>query len=103
MGASETDGGWVGISLKATDARRSTPETDGVQFRLCSPSSDFDPTSHADFGAATPPGRGRWHAPSSRHLRALLSVCEGCSFGGLGCCSCRVCVWGVLFSVGACV
>jgi len=39
-----------------------------------------------------PPGRGRWHAPSSRHLRALLSVCGGCSFGGLGCCSCRVCV-----------
>jgi len=30
-----------------------------------------------------PPGRGRWHAPSSRHLRALLSVCGGCSFGGL--------------------
>ena len=23
---------------------------------------------------------------------ALLSVCGGCSFGGLGCCSCRVCV-----------
>ena len=21
------------------------------------------------------------------------SVCGGCSFGGLGCCSCRVCVW----------
>jgi len=33
-----------------------------------------------------------WHAPSSRHLRAFLSVCGGCSFGGLGCCSCRVCV-----------
>jgi len=29
---------------------------------------------------------------SSRHLRALLSVCGTCSFGGLGCCSCRVCV-----------
>jgi len=39
-----------------------------------------------------PPGRGRWHAPSSRHLRALLSVCRRCSFGGLGCCSRRVCV-----------
>ena len=36
--------------------------------------------------------RGRWHAPSSRHLRALLSVCGRCSFKGLGCCSCRVCV-----------
>jgi len=36
--------------------------------------------------------RGRWHAPSSRHLRALLSVCGGCSFGGLGCCSFRVCL-----------
>jgi len=36
------------------------------------------------------PGRGRWHAPSSRHLRALLSVCGRCSFGGLGCCPCRV-------------
>ena len=34
----------------------------------------------------------RWYAPSSRHLRALLSVCGKCSFGGLGCCSCRVCV-----------
>jgi len=32
------------------------------------------------------------HAPSSRHLRALLGVCGRCSFGGLGCCSCRVCV-----------
>jgi len=32
------------------------------------------------------------HAPSSRHLRALLSVCGGCSLGGLGRCSCRVCV-----------
>ena len=52
-----------------------------------------------------PPGRGRWHAPSSRHYRALLSVCGRCSFGGLGCCSCRVCVSvsGVLFSVGVCV
>jgi len=30
--------------------------------------------------------------PSSRHLRALLSDCGRCSFGGLGCCSCRVCV-----------
>jgi len=38
-----------------------------------------------------PPGRGRWHAPSSRHLRALLSVCGRCSSEGLGCCSCRVC------------
>ena len=26
------------------------------------------------------------------HLRALLNVCGRCSFGGLGCCSCRVCV-----------
>ena len=37
-----------------------------------------------------PPGRGSWHAPSSCHLRALLSVCGRCSLGGLGCCSCRV-------------
>jgi len=41
-----------------------------------------------------------WHAPSSRHLRALLSVCAGCSFGGLGWCSCRVCV---CFGVGGVV
>jgi len=43
--------------------------------------------------------------PSSRHLRALLSVCGRCSFGGLGCCSCCVCVSvsGVLFSVSLCV
>jgi len=27
---------------------------------------------------------------TSRHLRALLSVCGRCSFGGSGCCSCRV-------------
>ena len=27
---------------------------------------------------------------SSRQLQALSSVCGGCSFGGLGCCSCRV-------------
>jgi len=33
---------------------------------------------------------GRWHAPSSRHLRAVLSVCGRCSVGHLGCCSCRV-------------
>jgi len=41
---------------------------------------------------------------SSRQLRALLSVCGGCSFGGLGCCSCRVRVSmsGVLFSVCVC-
>jgi len=32
----------------------------------------------------------RWDAPSSRHFRALLSVCGRCSFGGLGCCSSRV-------------
>ena len=32
------------------------------------------------------------HGESSRHLRALLSVCGGHSFGGLRCCSCRVCV-----------
>jgi len=42
---------------------------------------------------------------TQRHLRALLSVCGGCSFGGVGCYSCRVCVSvsGVLFSVGVCV
>jgi len=44
---------------------------------------------------------------SSRHLRALLSVCGGCSFGGLGCCSCRVCVcvcrWCFSLSVCVCV
>jgi len=47
-----------------------------------------------------------WHAPSPRHLRALLSVCGGCSFGGLGfvlvVCVC-VSVSGVLFSVDVCV
>jgi len=36
------------------------------------------------------PGRGRWHAPSSRQLRALFSVCGRYSCGSLGCCSCRV-------------
>jgi len=36
-----------------------------------------------------PPGRGRWHAPSSRHRWALLSACGRCSFGGL---VVRVCV-----------
>jgi len=46
---------------------------------------------------------GRWNALSSRHLRALLSVCGRCSFGDLGCCSGRVRVSGVLFSVGVCV
>jgi len=52
-----------------------------------------------------PPGCGRWYAPSSRHLRALLSVCGGCLFGGLVCCSCCVCVSvsGALFSVGVCL
>jgi len=25
-------------------------------------------------------------------VNPLFRVCEGCSFGGLGCCSCRVCV-----------
>ena len=49
-----------------------------------------------------PPGRGRRHAPSSRHLRASLSACGRCSFGVLfsscacvcrcrGCCSLSVC------------
>ena len=60
---------------------------------------------HPIYSPTRSPRRGRWHAPSSRHLRALLSVCGGCSFRGLGCCSCRVCVSvsGVLFSVGVCV
>ena len=49
-------------------------------------------TGHHRCTLSHPPGRGRWHAPSSRHLRTLLSVCGRCSFGGLGCCSCRVCV-----------
>jgi len=44
------------------------------------------------YSICSPPQCGRWHAPSSRHLRALFSVCGRCSFGGLGCCSCRVCV-----------
>jgi len=43
--------------------------------------------------AGRPPGRGRWPAPSSRHLRALLSVCGRCSFG----------VWGVVLVVCVCV
>jgi len=39
------------------------------------------------------------------HLRAFLRVYGRCSFRGLGCCSCRVCVSVscVLFSVGVCV
>jgi len=45
-------------------------------------------------------------APSSRHLRALLSFCGGCSFAGLGCCSCRMCVCrcgGVVLCVCVCM
>jgi len=30
------------------------------------------------------------HAPSLRHLRALLNVCGMCWFWGFGCCSCSV-------------
>ena len=75
---------------------------------ICRPTIFFTTLIHT---VSYPTGRGRWHAPSSRHLRALLSVCGGCSFGGVGCCSCRVCVCvcvcvsvsGVLFSVGVCV
>ena len=36
-------------------------------------------------------------------LRALLSVCGGCSFGGLGCWSCRVCVCRGCCSLSVCV
>jgi len=45
------------------------------------------------------------HAPSSRHLRALLSVCGRCSFGGLRCCSCcvRVCRCRGCCSLSVCV
>jgi len=40
-------------------------------------------------------------APPSSVVTCLWG---GCSFGGLGCCSCScVCVSGVLFSVGVCV
>ena len=63
--------------------------------------SDFDPTSHADFGAATHPGvgGGRWHAPSSRNRRSLLSGLVVCSFVCLVvwwflwcvCCACDLC------------
>jgi len=46
------------------------------------------------------PSRGRWHAPSSRHLRALLSVCGEVFVWGSGVfflsCVC-VCVSGMLF------
>ena len=42
------------------------------------------------YGRGHPPGRGRWYAPSSRHLLALVSACRRCSFG-------------VLFSLCACV
>jgi len=52
----------------------------------------------------------RWPRPrsnASTHPRAphshLASFCGRCLFGGLGRCSCRVCVSGVLFSVGVCV
>jgi len=41
------------------------------------------------FVRGHPPGRGRWHAPSSRHRWALLNACGRCSFGGL---VVRVCV-----------
>ena len=41
--------------------------------------------------------------PASRHLRALLSVCGGCSFGGLGCCSRRVCVCRGCCSLSVCM
>jgi len=42
------------------------------------------PISHVTYShlLLTP---ARWHAPSSRHLRALLSVYGRCSSGGLGC------------------
>jgi len=50
-----------------------------------------------------PPGRGRWHTPSSRHLRALISVLWEvfvCGFGVLFLSCVSVSVSGVLFSVG---
>jgi len=50
-----------------------------------------------------PPGRGRWHAPSSRHLRAWLSVCGRCSFGVLFLSCVCVSVGGVALAVCVCV
>jgi len=43
------------------------------------------------------------HAPSSRHFRALLSVCGRCSFGGLRWCSYRVRVCRGCCSLSVCV
>jgi len=43
-------------------------------------------------------GGGVGIVPNSR-INPLLSVCGGCSFGGFGCCPCRVCVGGVLCRV----
>jgi len=59
---------------------------------LCVYALTWDVFNRGWLRCGHPPGRGRWHAPSSRHLRAMLSVCGRCSFGGLGCCSCRVCL-----------
>jgi len=45
-----------------------------------------------------PPGYWRWYAPSSRHLRSLLSEGGDSSCGRLWCCSCRVFVCVTCFS-----
>jgi len=75
------------------------------------PSSDSWATWQEGFGLNSrvnlhilyirhPLGRGRWHAPSSRHRWALLSACGRCSFGGLAVRAC-VPVSGV-FSLSVC-
>ena len=65
--------------------------------------SDFDPTSHADFGAATHMGVGG----GTHRRRTTFERCQvfvgGCSFGVLSLSCVCVAVWGVLFSVGVCV
>ena len=49
------------------------------------------------------PHGGRLSALIHKYLRALLSVCGRCSFGGLGWCSCRVCRCRGCCSLSVCV
>jgi len=65
--------------------------------------SDFDPTSHADSGAATHPGVGG----GTHRRRATFERCEVLVGGvplGISSCRARVCAGvGGVFSVGLCV
>jgi len=62
-------------------------------FRVRRVSVTAPPTYLIAAGHLEPFRRGKWHAPSSRHLRALLSVCGGVHLG----------VWGVVLVVCVCV